>query len=1147
MKKLLLVPFFLLIITARLMAADYFWVKGTGIWSDLNHWATTSGGGTSQFQVPTANDNVHFDANSFTGPNQVVTITYGGGIANVVCQNMDWTGALYNPMLFGNSSQTLRIYGSLTFIPAMTFSFAGVVYFEATSPGNTVTSAGMTFNNDVVFRGGGEWTLQDDFHQTGNMMMMMNSKGLNLSSGNLSTGGHDVFCDLLTINAEQSCGLDITGSEVTINGNQTMQITGQKLKLSAKGSTIIMGVNTYNMSCSASNLQFGNLIVNSNQYFNLTGGFSNTWKNVSYNGSNGQINMSGTLNIDTLNSICQSLTLNDSMTIGNLISYSDISFKGWQGHKVSKAELYNKALFEATNKFDTLILSPGRVYTFKDGVTQRINKYWSLKGTCSSPIILQSSSSGNQATISVPSGNVAGEYLSIKDIRATGGATFIANNSVDLGDNNGWTINTAASLSLYWVGGTGNWDDPTHWSVNSGGVGGACLPTAIDDVYFDEKSFNATGQTVTINQSNAIGRNMTWTGAKFNPTFTGPNANALHIYGSLTFIPAMTFSFEGVVYFDATTSGNTVTSAGKTFNNDVVFRGGGEWTLQDDFHQTGNMMMMMNSKGLNLSSGNLSTGGHDVFCDLLTINAEQSCGLDITGSEVTINGNQTMQITGQKLKLSAKGSTIIMGVNTYNMSCSASNLQFGNLIVNSNQYFNLTGGFSNTWKNVSYNGSNGQINMSGTLNIDTLNSICQSLTLNDSMTIGNLISYSDISFKGWQGHKVSKAELYNKALFEATNKFDTLILSPGRVYTFKDGVTQRINKYWSLKGTCSSPIILQSSSSGNQATISVPSGNVAGEYLSIKDIRATGGATFIANNSVDLGDNNGWTINTAASLSLYWVGGTGNWDDPTHWSVSSGGVGGACLPTAIDDVYFDEKSFNATGQTVTINQSNAIGRNMTWTGAKFNPTFTGPNANALHIYGSLTFIPAMTFSFAGVVYFEATTSGNTVTSAGKTFNNDVVFRGGGEWTLQDDFHQTGNMMMMMNSKGLNLSSGNLSTGGHDVFCDLLTINAEQSCGLDITGSEVTINGNQTMQITGQKLKLSAKGSTIIMGVNTYNMSCSASNLQFGNLIVNSNQYFNLTGGFSNTWKNVSYNGSNGQINMSGTLNIDTLNSICQSL
>jgi len=77
----------------------------------------------------------------------------------------------------------------------------------------------------------------------------MNPSGVNLSSGNLSTGGHDVFCSFLTINGGQIYALDITGSDLTINGGRAIRITGQKLKLSAKGSTIILGENTYMVDC----------------------------------------------------------------------------------------------------------------------------------------------------------------------------------------------------------------------------------------------------------------------------------------------------------------------------------------------------------------------------------------------------------------------------------------------------------------------------------------------------------------------------------------------------------------------------------------------------------------------------------------------------------------------------------------------------------------------------------------------------------------------------------------------------------------------------------------------------------------------------------------------------------------------------------
>ena len=41
----------------------------------------------------------------------------------------------------------------------------------------------------------------------------------------------------------------------------------------------------------------------------------------------------------------------------------------------------------------------------------------------------------------------------------------------------------------------------------------------------------------------------------------------------------------------------------------------------------------------------------------------------------------------------------------------------------------------------------------------------------------------------------------------------------------------------------------------------------------------------------------------------YWVGGTGNWDaTTTHWSATSGGSGGASVPTYSDNVFFDANS-----------------------------------------------------------------------------------------------------------------------------------------------------------------------------------------------------------------------------------------------
>jgi hypothetical protein len=82
---------------------------------------------------------------------------------------------------------------------------------------------------------------------------------------------------------------------------------------------------------------------------------------------------------------------------------------------------------------------------------------------------------------------------------------------------------------------------------------------------------------------------------------------------------------------------------------------------------------------------------------------------------------------------------------------------------------------------------------------------------------------------------------------------------------------------------------------------------------------------------------------------------------------------------------------------------------MNWTGALYKPTFAGANGynNSINIYGSLTLITGMTYAYLNDIYFQSTSSGNTITSASQNFTQNVTFNGiGGEWTLMDDLTLT---------------------------------------------------------------------------------------------------------------------------------------------
>lgn len=146
-----------------------------------------------------------------------------------------------------------------------------------------------------------------------------------------------------------------------------------------------------------------------------------------------------------------------------------------------------------------------------------------------------------------------------------------------------------------------------------------------------------------------------------------------------------------------------------------------------------------------------------------------------------------------------------------------------------------------------------------------------------------------------------------------------------------------------------------------------------------------------------------------SAIDHYWVGGSGNWNDLSHWAATSGGAGGSVFPQVIpspfDDVYFDANSgFTSTDKTVTINTPNIFCKNIDWTGATNSPKFISTQSlnSVFAIYGSLTFIQNMTFDYKGTVKFLSTFAGNTITTGGHHFKKDVLLEGiNGSWTLQD--------------------------------------------------------------------------------------------------------------------------------------------------
>ncbi|TAL67032.1 MAG: hypothetical protein EPN82_15785 [Bacteroidetes bacterium] len=899
-------------------STDYFWVGGSGNWSEISHWAIASGSTTTHLVVPTQDDNVYFDANSFSQNGSIVKIN-----SSAVCKSMNWTGATNNPTLAGDFNN-LRIYGSLTLINAMYLTFAGQIYFESINNGNTIRSAGKQLKYNVTFNGtGGGWTLQDGLDVTGN---------ISLINGNLYTNNQPVSCSRFVSNNTNIRTLNLGSSVITLTGNGN----NPEWNINSSYFSFTAGSSKINFTGSATNVIPGNGLI----YYFMT------FKDSS-----------------------STHTLNDSS------SYRRVEFKG--GGLITK-----------NNFFDTLIFSPGKVYELDSSRIQIIGSELKATGNCTGSIIIRSRVPGFQTILAKTSGSVNVDYVTLKDCYTQGLAVFTARNSVDLGNNNGWFIFRASPLNLYWVGDGGNWTDPSHWSLTSGGTGGACIPNAYDNVFFDANSFSSDSQTVMINTSSASCSNMKWTGAAFNPILDGANNTSLSIYGSLELSRVMSLKYSGLVYFEAQSVGNTILSRGKQFINNVVFNGsGGEWSLLDSIDCASSIILV---------NGTLRTNDETVTCERFVSDGNKTRGLSLGSSLVTLIGS----------------------------------------------------------------GKNAQWNFNDTkLTFDAGTSTIRFIGNDVSMFSGNGLTYYNVEFfDPKETYSLYSASTFNKVTFFGNgiifdnNVYNNLVFSPGKSYILYSNSVQTINNSLSASGTCAAPISIRSTTPGSFATIEKSTGSISVNYVSLKDIHTQGAATFVANNSVDLGNNTGWTINSTNPKNLYWVGGTGNWSDGSHWSLTSGGIGGTCIPTGIDNVFFDANSFKMLGQSVYLDSRNAACNNMNWTGSTFQPTFAGDSVD-IRIFGSLAFIPDMNITYNGQYIFESSNLNQNITTGMNPMPSNMIFEGvGGSWYIQDGINTTG---MIFHYNGI------LNTNSKPVTASHLISDRDNVRSLVLGNSKITLTGSGT--------------------------------------------------------------------------------------
>jgi len=1162
----------------------YYWIGGVGNWNETAHWSLSSGGSASGC-LPTRVDHVVFDNNSFPGSNQTVTLNLAGEV-----NNMTWTAGVNASPNF-NGSQNLTINGdlnvagnmdwnitgqlvlrkSITLNSAMTWAHNNIVYFSGSTAGNTINMAGKIFINRVIFdnvgnTAAGAWTLAGDFK----VAQTTSVAYVTFNDATFVSAGYKVdFGDIFDGNANLPKVLDFTGTD-TVRVKRQWQIT------TSTNATLTMGTAVMLLRQPAS--EGNNMIFD---------GGSKTYYDVVFDAQ--QVG-SYTLYIR-----------NNSMTFRDVyfriwgaqpvrLEGGSCTYRDFYAHYFSTNTGYAPA-FEVTansniftslqftsnfvkpvlypygfNTINTLKLHHGMTALFGANQTQTLQSLIAL-GTCTRNITLQSINAGTQTTLTDASGSNNIDYVALKDMKVQGGATWNATNVVNNGNNTGWNIVAAAPLTYYWIGGTGNWSDASHWGLSSGGVSSGCLPNVQDNVVFDINSFTGTGQSVNLT-ANAVCRNMTWTaGVTLNPTFQGNFE--MDVQGDLLVLGVMTWIQNNILYprgdfklntgvtwqhahyleFFSDSTNNVVNTANKTLLHRVRFgakttNSGPKWTLGSDYKLQNN-----NSNYITyIYDGTWKTDGYEVDAGWEFYAADNYVRtIDLTGTDTVRTQNAWRIVANANTTFIHGGATILMvtSIGT-NQQFIGGNKTYQDVVIrhSSNGYTQFTG--ANTYRDLYIRNTSGN---NRDIYFDNNPQVFRNVDI-DHFTGGQLAIYfrsSSHTFNNFVVETFGNATNYLE--LQTSNTFNTLDLPNGFNMTMLANTTQTIANFIP-HSTC----LKRSSIIGNNATnskISQASGTINIEWINLTNHQVLGGATFNATDATITGTVTGWNYVIEQPITLFWVGDSGNWSDANHWAFVSGGPGNGCvIPLAKDNAVFDAASFTAAGQNVSLNVTGAC-KNMIWNNVAFTPSFGTNNqltvngdlyinsnmvwnqSGNLLLNGNVTFSSGMTWNHNASTTFSPASAGNyTLDFAGKTLINTNTFSGNANatWTLLSDYKAATGVTN-------NFQQGKLYSNGYKVdFGYALNFNYTNSKMLDFTGTD-TVRVRREWYANPSGTTLNMGGAVLLLQTNQNDDQWfRGGNLTYGDIVVrhlfSNNQTINFEG--NNTVGEVSLNITNRKdINMNG--------------
>ncbi len=253
----------------------------------------------------------------------------------------------------------------------------------------------------------------------------------------------------------------------------------------------------------------------------------------------------------------------------------------------------------------------------------------------------------------------------------------------------------------------------------------------------------------------------------------------------------------------------------------------------------------------------------------------------------------------------------------------------------------------------------------------------------------------------------------------------------------------------------------------------------------------------------------------------YWVGGTGTWNttSTTNWSATSGGAGGASVPTVADSVFFDQAS------TYTVTMTGALAcLDINVTGGTV--TFQNGTTPTLNVRGSISFIAGTIWNTTGLITCSAIDA-RTITTNGVLVNSPITFNGtGGTWTLQDN-------LTLASTRTTTLTTGTLALGSFILTTGVFNSSGSSARTINFGTGKIVLNRSATdtiwttatvtnLTVTGTSLvECIGGGTAVTKTINTGALS-EANSINFSFLETTGTVTYTFTAG--NSFRNLNITG-----------------------